>query len=282
METFVLNFLNGLSFGAVLFLLASGLSLVLGLMGILNLAHGALFLFGAYVGISVSKAGGNFLVAALMGGLAAAAVGLIMERVFLRHLRGLILEQVLISFGFIYVLTNAANWIWGTTTQIVASPISGSIVTGNMHFPKYRLYLVAIGLVVYIGLYLFDRTRIGAMVRAGMDNPEMTKGLGINLELVSTGVFCLGIFLAGFAGILGVPILGAYPEIALEALNLALIVVVVGGTGSIHGALLASLLLGMLDSFGKAFFPGLASFSIYIALIVILLFRPEGLLGRRT
>jgi len=266
----------------VLFLLASGLSLVLGLMGILNLAHGALFLFGAYVGISVSKAGGNFLVAALMGGLAAAAVGLIMERVFLRHLRGLILEQVLISFGFIYVLTNAANWIWGTTTQIVASPISGSIVTGNMHFPKYRLYLVAIGLVVYIGLYLFDRTRIGAMVRAGMDNPEMTKGLGINLELVSTGVFCLGIFLAGFAGILGVPILGAYPEIALEALNLALIVVVVGGTGSIHGALLASLLLGMLDSFGKAFFPGLASFSIYIALIVILLFRPEGLLGRRT
>ncbi len=282
METFVLNFLNGLSFGAVLFLLASGLSLVLGLMGILNLAHGALFLFGAYVGISISKAGGNFLVAALLGGLAAAAVGLIMERVFLRHLRGLILEQVLISFGFIYVITNAANWIWGTATQVVASPISGSIVVGSMHFPKYRLYLVVIGLAVYLGLYLFDKTRIGAMVRAGMDNPEMTGGLGINLTLVSTGVFCLGSFLAGFAGILGVPILGAYPEIALDVLNLALIVVVVGGTGSIQGALAASLFLGLLDSFGKAMFPGLASFSIYIALIVILLFRPEGLFGRRA
>ena len=282
MERLFLNLLNGLSFGAVLFLLASGLSLVLGLMGILNLAHGALFLFGAYVGISISKAGGNFLVAASVGGLAAAAIGFIMERGFLRHLRGLILEQVLISFGFIYVLTNLANWIWGTRTQIVASPVSGSLVIGEMHFPNYRLFLVAIGLVVYAGLYLFDRTRVGSMVRAGMDNPEMTGGLGINLVLVSTGVFCLGAFLAGFAGILGVPILGAYPEIALDALNLALIVVVVGGTGSIQGALLASVILGLLDSFGKALFPGLASFSIYIALIVILLFRPEGLLGRRS
>ena len=278
----MLNFLNGLSFGAVLFLLASGLSLVLGLMGILNLAHGALFLFGAYVGISVNKTGANFLLSALLGGVAGAAIGLIMGRVFLRHLRGLILEQVLISFGFIYVLTNLANWIWGTTTQIVASPISGSLVIGDIHFPNYRLLLVVIGLVVASGLYFFDRSRIGAMVRAGMDNPEMTGGLGINLTLVSTGVFCLGSFLAGFAGILGVPILGAYPEIALDVLNLALIVVVVGGTGSIQGALAASLFLGLLDSFGKALFPGLASFSIYIALIVILLFKPAGLFGRRA
>jgi branched-chain amino acid transport system permease protein len=282
METLLLNFLNGLSFGAVLFLLASGLSLVLGLMGILNLAHGALFLFGAYVGISVSKTGANFLLSALLGGVAAAVIGLIMERGFLRHLRGLILEQVLISFGFIYVLTNLANWIWGTRTQIVASPVSGFVMIGDMHFPNYRLLLVVIGLIVAAGLYLFDRSRVGAMVRAGMDNPEMTVGLGINLVLVSTGVFCFGAFLAGFAGILGVPIVGAYPEIALDALTLALIVVVVGGTGSIQGALVASLILGLLDSFGKALFPALASFSIYIALIVILLFRPEGLLGRRT
>ncbi len=282
MGILLLNFLNGLSFGAVLFLLASGLSLVLGLMGILNLAHGALFLFGAYVGISVSKTGANFLLSALLGGVAAAAIGLIMERGFLRHLRGMILEQVLISFGFIYVLTNLANWIWGTRTQIVASPVSGFVMIGDMHFPNYRLLLVAIGLIVAVGLHLFDRSRIGAMVRAGMDNPEMTGGLGINLVLVSTGVFCIGAFLAGFAGILGVPIVGAYPEIALDALTLALIVVVVGGTGSIQGALVASLILGLLDSFGKALFPALASFSIYIALILILLFRPEGLLGRRT
>ncbi len=282
MQTLLVNLLNGISFGSVLFLLASGLSLVLGLMGILNLAHGALFLFGAYVGISIGKMGGNALLAAALGGLAAAAIGLIMERGFLRHLRGLILEQVLISFGFIYVLTNLANWIWGTRTQIAASPISGAVVIGDLYFPKYRLFLIAVGLVVAAGLYLFDRSRIGAMVRAGMDNPELASGLGINLVLVSSGVFCLGAFLAGFAGILGVPILGAYPEIALDALNLALIVVVVGGTGSVKGAFAASLLLGILDSFGKSLFPGLASFSIYIALIAILLFRPSGLLGRRA
>lgn len=282
METLFLNFLNGLSFGAVLFLLASGLSLALGLMGILNLAHGALFLVGAYVGISVSKAGGNFLLAGLLGGLTAAAIGLIMERGFLRHLHGLIMEQVLISFGFIYVLTNSASWIWGTDTQTASMPISGAVVIGDMHFPNYRLVLVAVGLAVAVGLYLFDRTRIGAMVRAGMDNAEMTGGLGVNLVLVSTGVFCLAAFLAGFGGILGVQIMGAYPEIALDALTLALIVVVVGGTGSIPGALAASLLLGLLDSFGKAFFPALASYTMYIALIVVLLFRPSGLLGRRA
>jgi len=282
MERMLLHLLNGVSFGALLFLLASGLSLVLGLMGILNLAHGALFLFGAYVGISVTQGGGHFLLAGAVGGAAGAIIGLAMERGFLRYLHGQILEQVLISFGFIYVLTNVASWIWGTVTQIVDAPISGSLVIGDMHFPKYRLGLVAIGLAIALGLYLFDRTRVGAMVRAGMDNAEMAAALGINVRFISSMVFCLGAFIAGFAGILGVPIFGAYPEIALDALNLALIVVVVGGTGSIQGALIASLLLGVLDSFGKALLPGIASYTIYIALIIILVFRPSGIMGRRA
>lgn len=281
-EKVLLHFLNGLSFGAVLFLLGSGLSLVLGLMGILNLAHGALFLFGAYVGVWVAKQGGNFVIAALAGGAAGAVVGIGMERGFLRYLHGRILEQVLISFGFIYVLTNIATWIWGTVTQAVDAPISGALEIGGLHFPVYRLSLLGIGLVIAAGLYLFDRTRAGSIVRAGMDNAEMTMGLGINLRLVSSAVFALGAFIAGFAGILGVPIFGAYPEIALDALTLALIVVVVGGTGSIQGAFIAALLLGVLDSFGKALFPGLASYIMYIALIVILLFRPSGIMGRRV
>jgi branched-chain amino acid transport system permease protein len=275
----LIQLLNGLSYGAVLFLLAAGLSLVIGFMGILNMAHGALFLFGAYVGVTVAQHGGNFLVAALAGGAAAAVIGVIMQRGFFRYLTGL-RTQVLISFGFIYVLTNTATWIWGTVTQVVSFPVSGSMEVGGLQFPVYRLALLGIGAVVAIGLYLMDRTRVGAIVRAGMDNSEMVSGLGINVKLISSLVFGLGSFIAGFAGILGVPIFGAYPQIAMDALTLSMIVVVVGGLGSIQGALIAALLLGVLDAFGKALFPGLASYTIYLALIAFLVFRPRGLMGR--
>jgi branched-chain amino acid transport system permease protein len=282
LEGFFINLLNGLSFGAVLFLLAAGLSLILGLMGVLNLAHGALFLFGAYVGVSLVREGAHFLLAALGGGLSAAFIGFLKERFFLRHLHGYILEQVLISFGFVYILTNLATWIWGTSPQIVTSPIQGSIQIGDLTFPVYRLLMIFVGMGIGLGLYAFDRTRVGAMIRAGMDNRQMTMGLGINIGIIFTLVFCLGAFIAGFAGIIGVPLVGAYPEVAMDALLLALIVVVVGGTGSISGAALASVAVGLLDSFSKALLPGLTYFSVYLALILILLFRPSGLLGRKT
>jgi branched-chain amino acid transport system permease protein len=282
LEGFFINLLNGLSFGAVLFLLAAGLSLILGLMGVLNLAHGALFLFGAYVGVSLVREGMHFLLAALGGGLSAAFIGFLKERFFLRHLHGYILEQVLISFGFVYILTNVATWIWGTSPQIVTSPIQGSIQIGELTFPVYRLLMIFTGMGIGLGLYAFDRTRVGAMIRAGMDNKQMTMGLGINIGMIFTLVFCLGAFIAGFAGIIGVPLVGAYPEVAMDALLLALIVVVVGGTGSIPGAALASVAVGLLDSFSKALLPGLTYFSVYLALILILLFRPSGLLGRKT
>ena len=233
LEGFFINLLNGLSFGAVLFLLAAGLSLILGLMGMLNLAYGALFLFGAYVGVFLVREGMNFLLAALGGGLSAAFIGLLKERSFLRYLHGHILEQVLISFGFVYMLTNIATWIWGTSPQIVTSPIGGSIHIGELTFPLYRLLMIFAGMGVVLGLYAFDRTKVGAMIRAGMDNRQMTMGLGINIGVIFTLVFCLGSFIAGFAGIIGVPLVGAYPEVAMDALILALIVVVVGGKGSI-------------------------------------------------
>lgn len=282
LEGFFINLLNGLSFGAVLFLLAAGLSLILGLMGVLNLAHGALFLFGAYVGVFLVREGVNFLLAALGGGLVAAFIGFLQERFFLRHLHGHILEQVLITFGFVYILTNIATWIWGTSPQIVTSPIKESINIGEFTFPVYRLVMIFTGLGIGLGLYAFDRTRLGAIIRAGMDNPRMTMGLGINIGVIFTLVFCLGAFIAGFAGIIGLPLVGAYPEVAMDALLLALIVVVVGGTGSIPGAALASLAVGLLDSFSKALLPGLTYFSVYLALILILLFRPSGLLGRKN
>ena len=240
------------------------------------------FLFGAYVGVSLVREGMHFLLAALGGGLSAAFIGFLKERFFLRHLHGYILEQVLISFGFVYILTNLATWIWGTSPQIVTTPIKGSIQIGELTFPVYRLLMIFTGMGIGLGLYAFDRTRVGAMIRAGMDNRQMTMGLGINIGMIFTLVFCLGSFIAGFAGIIGVPLVGAYPEVAMDALLLALIVVVVGGTGSIQGAALASAAVGLLDSFSKAMLPGLTYFSVYLALIFILLFRPSGLLGRKT
>lgn len=283
MDKVVLNLVNGLSFGFTLFLVATGLSITLGLMRLINLAHGALFLVGAYIGIMLVKSGFHFLLAAIVGGIIVGMIGVMIERGFLQHLHGRLNEQVLLTFGFVQVITNSCYWIWGTDPLLLSAPVAGSIEVGEFHFPVYPLILILVGLAMAFGLYLFqEKTRIGAMVRAGMDNPEMTMGLGINLGLVCTGVFGLGAFVAGFAGILGAPIFGVYPRAAVDTLMLALIVVVVGGTGSIEGALVASLIMGLLISFTGAYFPLLSSFVMYLALIIILIFKPSGILGRRT
>ncbi len=281
MDKALLNLVNGLSFGFILFLVATGLSITLGLMRLINLAHGALFLVGAYVGIMLVKSDVHFLLAAVGGGIVAGILGVVIQRGFLRHLHGELGQQVLLTFGFVYVITNSCHWIWGTSPLILTAPVSGSIIMGEFLFPVYPLVLILVGLVMASSLYLFqEKTKIGAIVRAGMDNPEMTMGLGINFGLVCSGVFALGAFIAGFAGILGSPIFGVYPRAAVDILLLALIVVVVGGTGSIQGALIASLLIGILTSFTGAYFPLLASFVMYLVLIIILIFKPSGLLGR--
>jgi branched-chain amino acid transport system permease protein len=229
------------------------------------------------------KAGVHFLLAAVVGGIVVGIVGMVMERGFLQYLHGKLNEQVLLTFGFVYIITNSCYWIWGTDPAILTAPMAGSINVGKFLFPIYPLVLILVGLVMAFGLYLFqEKTRIGAMIRAGMDNPEMTMGLGINLGFVCSGVFGLGAFVAGFAGILGAPIFGVYPRAAVDTLILALIVVVVGGTGSIQGALMASLILGLLISFTGAYFPLLSSFVMYLVLIIILIFKPSGILGRRT
>jgi len=284
MHIILLNFLIGISFGCILFLLGTGLSLTMGLMRIVNLAHGALYMVGGYVGLAVAVYTGDFVLGILAGGLCAGLLGLIIETGFLRRLYKQELQQVLLTIGFIYILTNLAQWIWGPMPKTVIVPpfLSGSILIGQVTLPVFRIAIIGFGLAAAAGLWFFqEKTRIGAIIRAGMDNKEMAMALGINLKMVFTGVFALGAFIAGFCGLIGAPSLGINLAVGWDALLLAMIVVVVGGAGSVQGALVGGLIIGLADAYGKAFFPDLSYFSMYIVLIIILLFRPSGLLGRR-
>ena len=284
MDVFVLNILNGISFGAILFLLASGFSLIFGVMGILNLSHGALYMVGAYVGWSVAvKYGLNYWLAALAAGVVAGLIGLAMEFGFFRRLYKQLNEQVLLTFGFVYILNNLAMWIWGPLYKapFTAPFLSGSFNIMGWTYPTARVAIILIGLIIAVGLWwLQDKTRVGAIVRAGMDDKETTLGLGINLNLVSTTIFFVGSFIAGFAGLIGAQLHGVQPQMSMDILLLALAVVVVGGVGSVQGALVGGMLIGIIDAFGKALFPDFAMFTIYLAMIVVLLIKPAGILGR--
>jgi branched-chain amino acid transport system permease protein len=255
-------------------------------MGILNLAHGALYMIAAYVGWSLSmRYELNFVLAVLGGGLAAGLVGFLIERGFLRRLYKQLNEQVLVTFGFVYIITNLSLWLWGPLPQppYTAKALSFSIPLVGWSYPIARLVIILIGLGIAVVLWwLQEKTRIGAIIRAGMDNKQMTMGLGINVDRVSAIVFFFGAFMAGFAGVIGAQLLGPNLELGVEVLLLSLIVVVVGGMGSVQGALLGGVLIGLIDSFGKALFPQLAMFTMYLAMIIILLLRPHGLLGRKV
>lgn len=284
MKLVVLNMLNGLSFGAILFLVASGLSLVLGVMGILNLAHGALYMVGAFVGWTIAiQLGLNFWLAVLAGGIAAGLLGLIIERGFFHRLHGMLNEQVLLTFGFVYILTNLCLWIWGPVPKppFTASILSGSFPLMGQSYPIARISTIFIGIALAIGLWrLQNKTRVGAIIRAGMDDKEMITGLGINYGLMATAVLCLGAFIAGAAGVIGAQLFGVNLELGLSVLLLAMAVVVVGGVGSVQGSLLGGMLIGLIISFGKALFPELAMFFVYLAMLLILLIKPSGMLGR--
>jgi len=255
----------------------------MGLMRIVNLAHGALYMVGAYVGLSVAQYTGSFLLGILAGGLCAAVIGFAMERGFLGRLYKREMDQVLLTIGFVYILTNLCQWIWGPIplSGITPALLSGSIPMGPVRLPIFRLAMIVFGIAAAAFLWLFqEKTRMGAIIRAGMDNREMTMGLGINLPVVFTSVFSLGAFVAGLCGLIGAPSLGINLAVGWDALLLAMIVVIVGGAGSIQGALAGGIIIGLVDAYGKAFFPEYAHFTIYLVLIMILLFRPSGLMGR--
>lgn len=285
-DLIVINILNGISFGSILFLLASGFSLIFGVMGILNLAHGVLYMVGAYIGWTIAVHYGlNFGLAVIAGGLTAGVVGLTIERVFLRHLYKQINEQVLLTFGFVLILTNLSMWLWGPVAKapFTAALLSTSFNIGDWSYPVSRVSVILIGLIMAIGLWwLQNKTRVGAIVRAGMDDKEMTMGLGVNLERVSIAIFFLGSFLAGSAGVLGSQLMGVKLELGIDILLLTIIVIFVGGVGSVEGALLGGMLIGLIDTLGKGFFPQFAMFTMYLVMITILLARPTGLLGRKV
>jgi len=277
--------LNGLSYAFILFLLAAGFSLTFGVMGVLNLAHGALYMLGAYIGLQIVNTLDLFWLAIIVAAAALAIIGYALYVFFLKRLYGRVPEQGVLTIGIAIMIANVVLWIWGPRAKIMQTPdfLTGVITIGGLSFPIYRLFVCGVGLVV-LGLlwYIQDRTRAGAIIRAGMDNKDMTVSLGINYGLVSTLVFLLGMALAGVAGVIGAPITGAYPSMGDNLLLLTLIVVVVGGTGYIQGTMLGALVIGLLDTFGKAYIPQVALFFAWIAFLAVLLVRPSGLIGRKV
>ena len=262
---------NGVSYGALLFLLASGLTLIFGVMRIVNLSHGAYFLLGGYVALTVMKYTGSWLLALPAAALTIALLGLVIERVFLRPLGFDPLRQVLLTVGFAFLFQQAALDIWGGDNLIIQPPpsLSFSVVIGGLHLPMYRIFMIALAAAIGLALWFaMERTRMGAMVRATVDDAEMARGVGIDTSRVSMFIFALGAFL------------GIYPGLDFEVLPIAFAVVIIGGMGSLTGAAIGSMLVGLADNFGKALFPEVAYFSLYAPMVLILAMKPTGLLGR--
>lgn len=283
MNFWLIQTLNGISFGMLLFLLAAGLSLIYGLMKVLNLTHGSFYLLGGYVGLAVLHLSGSFVLAVLAGSFAIAAVGVIMERFFLRRLHLQELPQALLTFGFLFIFSDLATVIWGTNPQVIPKPaiLAGALQLGGFFYPYYRLFIIVLGLMIAALLWwLQDGTRLGAMLRASVDDEEVARALGINVSLLFTLVFGFGAFLAALGGVMGGPIVGVYPGADFDVMLLGFVVVIIGGLGNLKGALIGGLAVGLLDNFGKVFFPELALFTIFAPMAVILAVRPTGLFGR--
>lgn len=280
---FITQILNGIVFGSLLFILAGGLSLMLGLMKIVNLSHGSYYLLGGYVGFSVAHHTGSFFLACLGGLSATAILGLLMQKTILQErFAREELSQVLVTFGMLLILDDLCRWIWGGAPLFISRPeiFQGSLHLGKIVLPIYRLAIVMIGLTVALFLWWFqERTKYGAIIRAGVDDEEMANCLGINIFTVRTLVFGLGALLAGFAGVIGAPVLGMYPGVDVSVLVLALVVVIIGGMGSLWGALIGAFLIGLLDSFGKSLFPELSMFTVFAPMFIVLAIKPSGLFG---
>jgi branched-chain amino acid transport system permease protein len=341
-QFWVIQAFNGISYGALLFLVGAGLSLIFGVMRIVNLAHGAYFLLGGYVALTVISATGSWALSLPVGAAAIALLGLLMERLFLRSaglelyrdiaialglgvlvalgvarafpalgggtasmagaalvasvliflvLRNIsavaieadILRQVLITVGFAYLFQQGALDIWGGDSMDINPPavLTRSVVIGGLYFPLYRIFMIAMAAAIGIGLWLaIEKTRMGAMVRATVDDAEMARGVGIDTNKISMFIFALGAFLGALGGVIGGAFLGIYPGLDFEILPLAFAVVIIGGMGSLGGAAIGALLVGLADNFGKALFPEISYFTLYAPMVLILAVKPTGLFGR--
>jgi branched-chain amino acid transport system permease protein len=285
MSFWLIQTLNSLALGGVLFTLAAGFSLIFGLMRIANLSHGAYFMLGAYVGLSVISGGYGFGAAILAAGSTVALLGGLVERFILRRLAGNALSQVLATLGIAFVIADGSLWLWGGDPRPVSGPalLSGAVRMFGLAFPLYRLSMVAFSILIGIGLWLLlDKTRLGMMIRASVDDMQMAQGIGIPSSRLFTIVFCLGAGLAGVGGVLAAPILSVYPGMDADMLPLALVVVILGGLGSLLGAFLGSFVIGLIYTFGQVLFPDLAYIILFLPMVIILAIRPRGLFGRIT
>jgi branched-chain amino acid transport system permease protein len=283
MQFWIVQTLNSIAFGGLLFLLSSGFSLAFGLMRIPNLAHGGFFMLGAYLGATISRYGGNFWLAVLGAGLGVGLLGILFERFILRRLAGNVQGQVLVTLGVSFIIADMCLLIWTGDPWTLPAPaeLRPPIRFAGLAFPTFRLVVLAIALVTAVALYvLMDRTRLGAMIRAGVDDMEMARGVGIPVSLLFTVVFCLGAVLAGIGGTLGAPMLNAYPGLDADMLPLALIVVILGGVGSLLGAFVGAFITGFVYTFGVAFLPDLAYVILFLPMILVIAFRPRGLFGK--
>jgi branched-chain amino acid transport system permease protein len=282
-ELIALQGLNGLTFGALLFLVASGFTLVFGLLRIVNLAHGGLYLLCGFIGVTVFTATHDLLLALAAGTAAAALVGFGVERLLLVRVRGQELPEVLITVGIAFVIADVALAVFGGNPRSIQPPppFTGSVALGPIDYPVYRLFVLGLAVVVGVGLYLVQRyTRIGALMRAGVDDREMAGAMGINIDRVFAGMFVAGAALAGLAGVAAAGSLTIRPGADTDILLFALVVVIVGGLGSVGGAALGSVLIGLIDAFSKVLLPELAYFAVFAPMAIVLVLRPRGLLGR--
>jgi len=261
----------------LLFIMALGLSIIFGLMGVLNLAHGSFYLLGAYIGLTIWRLTGSFWIGLLISPLVVGLIGILFEKTFLlRFYRRTHLDQVILTFGFMYVFVDIGKFFWGVEIHGLPVPalLKGSISIFETQFPIYRFFVIGIGVMLFLFTWLFiGRTKLGALIRAAVSDRDMVMGLGYNIGLIYSIMFAAGVFLAGFGGVLGAPITGVHIGLAEEILIITLIVVVVGGLGNIYGVFWASLLIGISETFGKALFPDFSIFLIFTLMAIVLVIR---------
>lgn len=283
MSFWLIQSLNSLALGGVLFTLAAGFSLIFGLMRVANLSHGAYFMLGAYLGLNAQDLGWSFGWAMVVAGVTLAVLGALIERVVLRRLTGNALSQVLATLGIAFIIADGSLWIWGGDPRPVSGPefLQGGMTLFGLTFPAYRIGVLAFSMVLAIGLWLLlEKTRLGLMIRASVDDMQMARSVGIPASRLFTIVFALGAGLAGLGGIIAAPILSVYPGMDADMLPLALVVVILGGMGSLAGAFVGSFLIGFIYSFGQALLPNLAYIILFLPMVIILAARPRGLFGR--
>lgn len=282
LATFFIQLLNSVQYGLLLFMLAAGLTLIFGIMGVVNLAHGSFYMLGAYLAYALSGLFGSLTLAILVGTLLSIVFGLALEWLLFRHFYERDhLDQVLLTFGLIYIFEELRSILWGDDVHGVAIPdlLSASIpLTDTLSYPVYRLAMSGVCVALALGLYwLISKTKLGMKIRAGAFNSAMAEALGINIKRLHAVVFALGVALASVAGMIAAPISSVYPGMGSNVLIMCFVVVVIGGIGSVRGALIAALLVGLVDTFGKVLLPSVSGMLVYVLMAAVLLWKPEGL-----